>query len=397
MGCQTTRENREEALNKFLVFFLVTLCFSIGLGQITTNYADSTKPKLDTLPPHLAHGPLAPGWEKRINYTAESNKRLFWVASSGEPKWAEIRNKAESTLVKRDSLAVPFLLTKLSTDDARQRQTVNQILKKIGKDAVKPLLAVVDTAPDFEIATLAIATLGDIGDSTCIPKLIKLSNDTAGRIRSSAVGALMTMPLGSEVITNRIRALALDPWSGIRRTALRGLILEADVKSVSNIVNALADSVWPVRETVIQALALKPTGKDSAKPERMETIKRFHNALRDTIEQRLLPDWTVQEFLGFRSGFGAYPFYRSVRKEGFTSNNALEVSMLLQAYRLLDGDRTAVWKRAAKYPAAVVRVEALRAGIHKSSKGDIDVDGFAKPLLEDTDPLVSFVKRDLMK
>ncbi len=377
------------------LFLLVNSVVFAQTNPVTQR--ETGKSNVDELPPHLCKGPLKPGWEDRIVYSAESDKRLFWVASSGEPKWAEIRRKADSTLVARGIIAVPFLLTKLATDDARESQTVNLILKKIGKPAIPSLIAINDTTKDRDIKSMVLKTLGDIGDTSATSVLITASTDTSIRIRGAAASALMTMPAGVPVIMKRLRDFSHDSWAGIRRTSIRGLILMADIPSIPAILSCLADSSYPVRETTIQALSSRPTHHDSLQPGRLDQITAFRNALMDTLERRLKPSWRLDRYLSFRTGFGLFPDYREVRADEFPIKNTSMLATYIQVYRILQGTDGDIWHAAVVNPSPVVRAEALRAGTKRKLDGTISVESFAKPLLWDQDPQVYFVLREVSK
>ncbi|MDK9700731.1 MAG: HEAT repeat domain-containing protein [bacterium] len=373
------------SVSRVLLTILITLLLTVVCFADSTN----TSSELFDGPPHFSNGKaLSPGWENRIDYSAESDLRLFWVASSGEPKWEAIRKRADSTLVSRGKSAVPFLISRLSTDDARDRQTVNQLLKKIGTPAVESLLMVIDTAKSRDEATLAIQTLGDIGDSTALPRLLQAASDTAFRIRTSAALALMSYPKLPLSVIEKMRNLAQDKLPGIRRNALRGLVLQSDIPSIPYIVGGLSDSMFSIRETLMYTLSGKPSKKDSSDMAKLAAREQFRSALRDFLDKKLLPALERQNYLEFHTEQGVISNTRTARAATLPVADNRALLMYLRAYRTLDGGKTTIWSRAALHTDPAIRAEAVRAGTKKQTNGKVTLARYAKKLRDDPDPIV---------
>jgi hypothetical protein len=122
-----------------------------------------------------------------------STVQLATESLKGEKKY--VRWKAARALGEMgDTSAVPDLLKALDDLDRFVRLHVMQALGKLSdKQAVEPLLEVVKRREDEGEAEIAIQSLGQIGDRSALPTLLDALNDKSKLIRQSAVKALGNM------------------------------------------------------------------------------------------------------------------------------------------------------------------------------------------------------------
>lgn len=89
-----------------------------------------------------------------------SDEELFLMAASGEPRFSEWQKMGVDSLAARGRGAIPFLVTRLGTENARERQTLKDIIKRMEDAGVLDLLEVAQWRDDRELA-LAIWIAGE--------------------------------------------------------------------------------------------------------------------------------------------------------------------------------------------------------------------------------------------
>lgn len=348
-------------INRILSQLIIMAFVSINwMLQISYAQIRNTEDSDSNLPPHLYKGKLSTGWEDRIDYTAETMQRLFWIASSGEPKWSEIRKKADSTIVSRGDSAIPYLLTKLSSDDARQRLTVNNLLKNIGSSTLPYLFLVIDSTKNNDIVSLSLKTIGDIADSSSIEHLVEFTFDTSNVKRSSAVSALASYHKEHPKIVNRFRELVHDSVISIRRNALRGLIRNTDKASIPKLIQSINDSVYSVRETVFTAFLAIPSKQDSLSIERRERIEKFHSKVLKYIENSFNSQKKFKEIPTFDNNFVVFlnnRLYNDPSARTLVENDLVNIFNL---YRLLNGKSKQIWKYAYNHTSDKIQLIAFQ-------------------------------------
>jgi len=114
---------------------------------------------------------------------------LFLRASSGEVKFQELVEPSKNALIEMGEAAIPQMLTKLNTRDARETHTVVSIFKGIGEIAVEALIGKFDNEDDY-VRRLAIRCLADIKSPKAVPDLISYADHDDFRTRAGVVRAL---------------------------------------------------------------------------------------------------------------------------------------------------------------------------------------------------------------
>jgi HEAT repeat protein len=118
-----------------------------------------------------------------------TSEDLFILSSRGEPRFRQWRAYAFDRMVEDTLATVAYLRTVLGTDDARERHTIKDILRKIGKPAV-PMLADAVAHDGPRAKAEASWILGLIGSREAFEALLELSRSESWNLRSSALNAI---------------------------------------------------------------------------------------------------------------------------------------------------------------------------------------------------------------
>ena len=114
---------------------------------------------------------------------------LFILSSRGEPRFRLWRAYAFDRMVEDTLATVAYLRAVLDTDDARERHTIKDILRKIGEPAV-PMLADAVAQDGPRAKSEASWILGLIGSREAFEALLDLSRSESWKLRSSALNAI---------------------------------------------------------------------------------------------------------------------------------------------------------------------------------------------------------------
>jgi HEAT repeat protein len=142
-----------------------------------------------------------------------SPEELFILASRGEPRFAAWREFAFDRMVADSVRTIEYLRTVLDTKDARERHTIKNILRAVGKPAV-PMLSEAVVRDSDRARAEASWILGVIGDSGGFEALLTLSRSDSWKLRSSALNSLGKLEdLSSsqgDLLTGRIEEVLAD-------------------------------------------------------------------------------------------------------------------------------------------------------------------------------------------
>lgn len=191
----------------------------------------------------------------------EKADSLFIVANGVSEKYRDQAQPAESTLVAMGEKAVPYLVERLNTQDAREKWTLIRILGKIGPPAVKPLIGQLDNQ-NKDVVELSIRILGDIKDTTEIPPLIKLLTRDNYNVRSDVCEALGK--IGSKSAFQELSLRMEDTVEVVRKSAAVALGRIKDNRTIPYLVKGLSDPHYSVRMT--SANSLVDIGEPSVEP-----------------------------------------------------------------------------------------------------------------------------------
>ncbi len=176
---------------------------------------------------------------------------LFVLASSGEVQFKEMVAPAIDSIAALGVNAVPFLIDKYETNSARERVTVKNIFKKIGRPAV-PLLIEALNRSEGLIVQRVCASLGDIKDSSAVDPLVTISSHLRWQVRDQAVGALGDIK-DSRANATVVTAMA-DSIGQVRKAAAVSSGQLGINSAVEKLVHQLGDDFYGARMSAKHAL-----------------------------------------------------------------------------------------------------------------------------------------------
>ncbi|MCK4410390.1 MAG: HEAT repeat domain-containing protein, partial [Candidatus Eisenbacteria sp.] len=199
---------------------------------------------------------------------------LFLRASSSALQFEHMREPSRRILVSNHEESLPYLVTRLDTDDARERHALEDILVRIGPAAAESVIeAFLFEAGRMETtrgARLAAAVLGRIGEVCAVDPLASVYDHDDWKVRGAVGGALGRIGT-AETVTPLVLLLADEnevvrksAAVGLRRVAARAhddeepdpdaaLALDPDV--IGSLARALGDPRYAVRYSSADALA----------------------------------------------------------------------------------------------------------------------------------------------
>lgn len=121
--------------------------------------------------------------------TSEIVDSLFVRASSGEVKYRNLVEPSKKAIIEMGEAAVPQMLTKLDTRDAREMHTIVDIFKGIGEIAVDSLAKQMDSRDSFA-RCLTVRCLGEIESPEAVGPLLELADHDDFRTRAEIMTAL---------------------------------------------------------------------------------------------------------------------------------------------------------------------------------------------------------------
>jgi HEAT repeat protein len=192
---------------------------------------------------------------------------LFLRASSSALQFEAMRQPSRRLLIKNHEESVPYLVTQLDTDDARERHALEDILAKIGLPAVDALVdalaAEIERTDTTRGARLAAGILGRIGDARAVAPLIDARGHPDWKVRGAVAEALGR--IAEAECAPGLTALLADQNEIVRKSAAvglarvaeaaegdRGALRESDIEAL---ITALADPYYSVRWSAVRALA----------------------------------------------------------------------------------------------------------------------------------------------
>ena len=176
---------------------------------------------------------------------------LFPIASSGVVMYRDLVEPAMDSIAALGAEAAPILIDKFTTKSARERHTIKNILKRIGKPAVPHLVRALSFS-DGLVVQRVCWTLGEIADSSSVEPLMAVTDHGRWQVRDEALGALGDIgdSRASEVM---LRAYD-DPVGQVRKSASVATGKIALLEAVPMLVNMLGDEFYGARMSAMEAL-----------------------------------------------------------------------------------------------------------------------------------------------
>lgn len=186
---------------------------------------------------------------------------LFKFATTKINKYQEHVKPSKEALGEIGELAVPYLVDKMDTQDARTMHALVDIFKIIKTPAV---LAIVEAigAEDSYKRRLAVRALGDMKDSTAVEGLLEYVDDSDFRIRAGILRALGKIG-DYRGVGPSVKALNDDDYL-VRTSAAVSLSMLSAPETIDQLMSALSDEYYGVRFKAAEALW--KIGKPSVKP-----------------------------------------------------------------------------------------------------------------------------------
>jgi len=176
---------------------------------------------------------------------------LFIRASNPEAHHQHLVEPSRQELAELGIQAVPRLVSKLSTEDARERQALDDIFKRIGSPAVPALIEALGTDNLDQLRNTA-RCLGEIGDKSATSSLLPLFDHDNHTVRSTAVTSVGKCH-DSSAVDNCISLLS-DQAEPVRKSAAVALGRIGDARAVHSLIAALEDTHFSVRMSAVRAL-----------------------------------------------------------------------------------------------------------------------------------------------
>jgi HEAT repeat protein len=216
--------------------------------------------------PCLAAAQEAPDVADTTDLVNMTPEELLVRASSSALQYEALRKPARRLLVKRHEESVPYLVTRLDTDDVRERIAVENVLVEIGSPAVDPLIQSLGRESERDDTTrgarLAAGILGKIGDARAVAPLVEARGHSTWKVRASVAEALGR--IGDAAAVPGLVDLIEDENEIVRKSAAAGLgrVAQAnedeaalDERAVEALAAALGDASYSVRGSAARALA----------------------------------------------------------------------------------------------------------------------------------------------
>ncbi|MBD3381963.1 MAG: hypothetical protein GF404_07185 [candidate division Zixibacteria bacterium] len=169
---------------------------------------------------------------------------LFMKASSGEVQFRDLVEPSKEELIEMGEQAVGQLITKLATEDARERHTLEAIFKGIGEPAVPYLIGALQTENLYQLR-LASICLGKIGHSDGTEPVMELFDHYNHTVRSSAATAVGN--IGDTIAVEALIVLLSDSTETVRKSASVALGKIGHPNAIDPLIATLSDPHYSVR------------------------------------------------------------------------------------------------------------------------------------------------------
>lgn len=177
---------------------------------------------------------------------------IFVIASSGELKYQKLVGPAEDSLAALSTAAVPYLIDRLGTTDARERVALENIFRKIGKPAVPLLNQALLTTDSLQLSRVALI-LGNLPDTSSVVNLLTVTQKPYYWVRYESIRALGFIKDPRAVPA--VRAALTDTNELVRTIAAVTAGNLRDTSLIAGLIAALDDRYYGVRLSAKEGLA----------------------------------------------------------------------------------------------------------------------------------------------
>ncbi len=150
-----------------------------------------------------------------LSQIPDQEARKILINKVNHPLW-QVRNAIVESLIELlEKEDVPFLVEKIKSQDAKERNAARSILKERG-DIVIPYLVKNLESEDVDVKILSLNTLGMVKAREAIDSIVKMLDDPDQNVRESAIEALglLKAELEVEILTEKMLKEE-DEWSKI--------------------------------------------------------------------------------------------------------------------------------------------------------------------------------------
>ncbi len=183
--------------------------------------------------------------------TQQKFDSLFVIASSLDIKYKDQVQPAREAIAAMGTDIVPLLIDKLGTVHARERVTLEDIFKKVGKPAVPFLNDALRKTDSIQLSRVALM-LYYLPDSSSVDNLLKVTGNKYYWVRYQAIRALGK--IGDHKAIDAVRRALKDKNELVRTMAAWAGGQLIDKKLIYDLIKVLEDSYYGVRMASHDAL-----------------------------------------------------------------------------------------------------------------------------------------------
>ncbi|UCC79719.1 MAG: HEAT repeat domain-containing protein [Candidatus Zixiibacteriota bacterium] len=176
---------------------------------------------------------------------------LFKFATTKTIYYQDYVQPSKEALGEIGEPAVPYLVDKMDTQDARTMWALVDIFKIIGTPAVPSIVEAIGAKDNYK-RRLAVRALGDMKDTAAVEGLLEYADDPDFRIRSGVLTALGKIG-NIRGVEPSLKGLKDDDYL-VRTSAAVSLSMLADSSTVDPLLKALSDDYYGVRFKAAEAL-----------------------------------------------------------------------------------------------------------------------------------------------
>ncbi len=178
--------------------------------------------------------------------------RLFRQASSGEIRFQSVVKPSKDSLIAMADSASKYLVAKLNTTDAREKVTLVEIFRGIGKSATPYLTSALKTENKDQLRTTA-RCLAEVKDTAAIVFLTPATQHGDFTVRAEAITAIGKSG-GGETTARLLESLLADPVDIVRKSVIYGMGTNRAAGSIPRLIASLNDKSFVVRLSAYDAL-----------------------------------------------------------------------------------------------------------------------------------------------
>lgn len=276
----------------------------------------------------------------------------LWIrAASGDIKFKDQVEPSKKSIIEMGTQAIPQMLTKLNTRDAREIQALIDIFEGFGEPAVEPLSTFVNDSDPFK-RRASIRCLEEIKSPKAVKPLLAVVNHDDFRTRAAAISALgcigdiqaddavmRALTDQNELVATAAAVACGRIKTGINIQLLIGALLHPYYGVRYSAAKALASIGEPAVQPLISHLDSFPNNK-GAEFIILALGQIGSNKAAAVLDKELKSDqWTIRAAAAEAMGlFPARKFHKSLNNALKTENQPLVRAKIVNALIASDSD-----------------------------------------------------------